>query len=131
MGRGRRWPDVEERKERTGGTERSGEPSQPMSSLKPVGLFHLPLEPLTLRRAQDRSGMAIYTRPVSVGGTRKPRFAPHLRKECTMIPPTNQVTRFLAMAHRPLAVVWHVLTEATADRDADQEMVAFKLMPSG
>jgi hypothetical protein len=48
-----------------------------------------------------------------------------------MIPPTNQVTRFLAMAHRPLAVVWHVLTEATADRDADQEMVAFKLMPSG
>jgi hypothetical protein len=34
----------------------------------------------------------------------------------------------VAVARKLLVVVWHVLTEATADRHADQDMVAFKLM---
>jgi hypothetical protein len=34
----------------------------------------------------------------------------------------------VAIARRLLVAVWHVLTEATADRNADQEMVAYKLM---
>ena len=34
----------------------------------------------------------------------------------------------VAIARRLLVAVWHVLTESTADRHADQEMVAFKLM---
>jgi transposase len=34
----------------------------------------------------------------------------------------------VAIARKLLVVVWHVLSECTADRNADQEMVAFKLM---
>jgi hypothetical protein len=71
-------------------TERSGEPAPPMGSLKPVGLLHLPVEPLMLRQAQHKSGTCD---PESVGATRKAQSAPHLRKEFTMIHPSNQVSR--------------------------------------
>jgi len=40
--------------------------------------------------------------------------------------PTNKA--IVAIARKLLVVVWHVLTECVADRHADQEMVAFKLM---
>jgi hypothetical protein len=46
MGRGGCYPGLDERRERTRGTERSGEPAPPMGSLKPVGLLPLPVEPL-------------------------------------------------------------------------------------
>ena len=34
----------------------------------------------------------------------------------------------VAIARRLLVVIWHVMTERVADRKADPEMVAFKLM---
>ena len=40
--------------------------------------------------------------------------------------PANKAT--VAIARKLLVVVWHVLTECMADRKADEEMVAFKLM---
>ena len=45
-------------------------------------------------------------------------------------PVSQQVDQQGHRGHRPqvLVVVWHVLTECVADRKADEEMVAFKLM---
>jgi hypothetical protein len=40
--------------------------------------------------------------------------------------PTNKA--IVAIARRLLVVVWHVLSECVADRRADEDMVAFKLM---
>ena len=40
--------------------------------------------------------------------------------------PANKA--IVAIARRLLVVVWHVLSEAVADRHADEDMVAFKLM---
>ena len=40
--------------------------------------------------------------------------------------PTNKA--IVAIARKLLVVVWHVLTECVADRRADEDMVAFKLM---
>lgn len=40
--------------------------------------------------------------------------------------PANKA--IVAIARKLLVVVWHVLTECAADRQADEEMVAFKLM---
>jgi hypothetical protein len=77
--------------QRTRGTERSGEPAPSMGSFKPVGLLPLPVEPLIWDSFE----------PVSAGATRKPQSAPHLRKECTMTAPSNQVNSFIAIdAHR-------------------------------
>jgi hypothetical protein len=41
--------------------------------------------------------------------------------------PTNKA--IVAIARKLLVVVWHVLTECAADRQANEEMVAFP--PSG
>jgi len=40
--------------------------------------------------------------------------------------PNNKA--IVAIARKLLVVVWHVLSEAVADRNADEDMVAFKLM---
>ena len=42
--------------------------------------------------------------------------------------PKGTIKAIVAIARKLLVVVWHVLTECVADRRADEDMVAFKLM---
>jgi transposase len=54
-----------------------------------------------------------------------PHWKAHYQRLSRRMHPNKAI---VAVARKLLVVVWHVLTEATADRHADQEMVAFKLM---
>lgn len=55
--------------------------------------------------------------------------SPHWQREferlCQRLPKNKAI---VAIARKLLVVVWHVLTERVADRQADPKMVAFKLM---
>jgi transposase len=54
-----------------------------------------------------------------------PHWKAHYQRLSRRMHPNKAI---IAVARKLLVVVWHVLTEATADRHADQDMVAFKLM---
>jgi transposase len=54
-----------------------------------------------------------------------PHWKAHYQRLSRRMHPNKAI---VAVARKLLVVVWHVLTEATADRHAEQEMVAFKLM---
>jgi len=57
------------------------------------------------------------------------RYHPHWKHEFERLSRRMHPNKaIVAVARKLLVVVWHLLTESTADRNADQEMVAFKLM---
>ena len=60
------------------------------------------------------------------------RYHPHWKQEFERLSRRMHPNKaIVAIARKLLVVVWHVLSESSADRRADQEMVAFTLMRWG
>ena len=87
------------------------------------------------------SGQSHYTGPITKQGRKELRWAlveaawvavehhPFWKQEFHKLTHRMKTNKaIVAIARRLLVVIWHVMTERVADRQADPEMVAFKLM---
>jgi hypothetical protein len=87
------------------------------------------------------SGQSHYTGPITKQGRKELRWAlveaawvavehhPFWKQEFQKLNHRMKSTKaIVAIARRLLVAIWHVMTERIADRKADPEMVAFKLM---
>jgi hypothetical protein len=87
------------------------------------------------------SGQLHYTGPITKQGRKELRWAlveaawvavehhPFWKQEFHKLNQRMKTNKaIVAVAHRLLVAIWHVMTERVADRKADPEMVAFKLM---